>query len=120
MKTMVAAGDMQKELLKTAATGADYFMHDNADHRVTLLLQNTNATQNATVTLQAGDGMLAGRGDIAVTAAAGKTVAVPMSRAESARVKKLFGNDRGKVLVGTAVDAGGSVSAVMLAVISVA
>ncbi|MDR3552399.1 MAG: hypothetical protein P4L75_04670 [Clostridia bacterium] len=107
------------ELLSTAATGSDYFVPDNADHRVTLIIKNANSAQNATVTVMAGNGKLAACGNVAVSVSAGKTVAVPMSRLESARVKTLSGSDAGKVFVGSSVDTGGSLASLSLAVLSV-
>lgn len=119
IKSTVGLSSMSCEIAAAAATGTDYFLADNADQRLTLLVKNTNATQNATVAIAAGNGNLSGRGPVTVTVGAGKTAALPMSRAESARVKVLGGADSGKVFVNTTVDAGGTLSGVSLSVLSV-
>jgi hypothetical protein len=119
IKTIVDFSDISKEITLTPATGSDYFDLDNADQRVNLIVRNTNATQNTTITIKAGDGKLATKGDIVATVAAGKSIALPMSRLESARVKVTTGSDKGKVFVSSAVDAGGSLASVLVAVLSV-
>lgn len=117
--TQIGLDDTQGTLQLTPATGSDFFTLDNADQRVTLLIQNQN-TQAATVSLKAGDGLLASKGNYTVTAPAGGTAVVPMSRVDSARVKKLAGTDGEKVFLTTTVAPGGSLSSILLAVISVA
>ena len=119
VKSSVDISSMSCELQPTAATGADYFLADNSDSRLLLFVKNANASQNAAVTVKAGTGRLSTCGDIVLTVAAGKTAAVPMNRLESARVKVLSGADKGKVLVNTSVDSGGSLSSVSLFVLSV-
>ena len=119
IKTLVGFSDTGAELVFTVATGNDFIALDNADVRMTLIIKNTN-TQNASVTLKAGDGTLAGLGDAVIAAGGSKTIAVPFSRVESARVKVTQGTDRGKVMVASAVDAGGSLANLSIAVLSVA
>jgi hypothetical protein len=119
IKTIVDFSDISKEIILTPATNSDYFVLDNADQRVNLIVRNTNATQNATITVKAGDGKLGTKGDIVVTVVAGKSATLPMSRMESARVKVTIGSDKGKVFVSSAVDAGGSLASVLMAVLSV-
>ena len=116
--TFVGFGDTNEELVFTAVSGNDYITLDNADTRVAIILRNTN-TQNATVTLKAGDGMLSGLGDVSIAVGGSKTVAVPFARIESARVKHMQGEEKGKVLVVSAVDAGGSLANLSAAVLSV-
>lgn len=119
IKTFIAAGKTCAAVTFTAATGADYFVPDNADGRVALVIKNGNASQNAAVTLKAGDGALAPLGDVAIAVGAGQTVYAPLVRAETARVKLLRGADKGKVLVATAADTGGAVTNVGIGVVSV-
>lgn len=119
VKSEIGTQDAGGILTFAAATGSDYFTDDNADGRLTLLVRNTNASQSATVTLKAGDGSLSTRGDLSFPVVAGATAALPMARAESARVKVLGGANSGRVLVSTAVDSGGSVASVLYAVLSV-
>jgi hypothetical protein len=119
IKTIVDFSDISKEIILTPATNSDYFVLDNADQRVNLIVHNTNSTQNATITVKAGDGKLGIKGDIVVTVVAGKSATLPMSRMESARVKVTIGSDKGKVFVSSAVDAGGSLASVLMAVLSV-
>jgi hypothetical protein len=119
IKTIVDFSDTAKECVLTAATGSDYFVLDNADQRVTVIARNTNATQNATLTIKAGDGKLSSKGDLSIQVAAGKSAVIPMSRVESARVKVTAGSDKGKVFVNSAADAGGSLANVLVAVLSV-
>jgi hypothetical protein len=119
IKTIVDFSDISKECVLTAATSSDYFILDNADQRVNVIVRNTNATQNATITIKAGDGELGSKGDIIITVAAGKSAILPMSRMESARVKVTTGSDKSKVFVNSAVDAGGSLASVLIAVLSV-
>lgn len=119
IKTLVGFSDTSAELVFTTITGNDFIALDNADSRVMLVIKNTN-TQNAAVTLKAGDGTLAGLGDAVVTAGGSKTIAVPFSRVESARVKVMQGTNKGKVMVASTVDAGGSLANLSIAVLSVA
>jgi hypothetical protein len=118
MKTFIAFGKTSAAVTFTAATGTDYFVPDNADGRVALIIKNSN-TQSAAVTLKAGDGALAPLGDVKIAAGAGETVFLPLVRAETARVKVTTGADKGKVLVTTAVDTGGVISSVGIGVVSV-
>ena len=119
IKTTVGFSDMSGELVFTPVTGSDFILLDNADGRVSLIIRNTN-TQNATVTLKAGNGSIAGLGDVPIAAGGSKTVAVPFSRVESARVKVIAGENKGQVFVSSAVDAGGSLANLSIAVLSVA
>lgn len=118
LKTKIPFGTAGAAVTFTAATGTDYFVPDNADGRVTVLIKNAN-TQNATVSFKAGDGALAALGDVSVTVAAGATAFVPLARVETARVKTLTGENKGRVLVSTAVDAGGSLANVTFGIVSV-
>lgn len=118
LKTVVSFSETAAALTFTAATGSDYFTLDNADGRVTLLFANAGA-QTAGVVIQAGDGTLASLGGVAVTVEPGKTLAVPMARLASARVKRLSGDDRGKVVV-TSSMAGAAPAGLSAAVLSVA
>lgn len=118
VKSFVGFGDTGSALLFMPASGLDYFYADNADSRMTLLIRNSN-TQAATVTLKAGDGTLSPLGDVTVTVAGGQIYALPLCRAESARVKVLSGSGAGNVYVNTAVAAGGVVGAVSAALVSV-
>lgn len=86
VNTIIGHDKVGSALTFTAATGSDYFIPDNADLRLALIINNGN-TADATVTLKAGDGALSPLGDIKIAAPAGKTVFVPFVRAESARVK---------------------------------
>lgn len=118
IKSFVGFGDTSAELVFTTATGSDFLVLDNADGRVVLVIKNTN-TQNATVTLKAGDGTLAMLGDLNIAVGGAKTVAVPFTRVESARVKVTTGANKGKVLVTSTVEAGGSIANLSIAVLSV-
>lgn len=118
VKTSVAFGATGGALAFAPLTGQDFFRLDNADGRVTLLIRNGN-TQNATVTLCAGDGQLAPLGDVAVGVAGSQTVAVPLARVDSARVKLLTGDGRGTVQIRSTVDAGGALASLTAAVLSV-
>jgi hypothetical protein len=118
IKTLIPFGKTNAAVTFTAATGTDYFTPDNADGRVAVIIKNGN-TQGATVTFKAGDGGLSPLGDVPVTVGAGATVYVPLSRVESARVKVTTGANKGRVLVSTAVDAGGSVSNITIGIVSV-
>jgi hypothetical protein len=100
------------------ATGSDYFVPDNADDRVYLIIKNSNS-QNGTVTLKAGDGMLAPLGDVTVSVGGNQTVFVPLCRAETARVKVTSGTNKGDVFVTTSVETGGSLNNVSICVVSV-
>jgi hypothetical protein len=118
LKTFISFADLSGELALMSASGSDFFTLDNADHRLVLIAQNTNA-QAATVTLKAGDGSLSSMGDASVRVNGGKSAVIPLSRVESARIKRLDGDDKGKAFVVTAVDAGGGLSNVTLGVISI-
>lgn len=118
VKTFIPFSGQSGNLIFTAATGTDYFVCDNADQRMTLMIKNGNA-QNVTVTLKAGDGELSLLGDAVFTVGANTSAAVPISRVGSSRIKILSGSDSGKVMVSTAVDSGGSLGSVGLAVLSV-
>lgn len=120
VKTGIDFSDTAKEIVFTPSTGNDFLTADNADQRISLLVKNTNATQNATVTVKAGDGALASKGDAVVAVGAGKSVVLPMCRLESARVKVLTGASKGTVAVASSVDAGGNLSGVLLGAISIA
>lgn len=117
--TFISFGTVSAAVTFSSATGSDYFYPDNADGRVGVLIKNSNATQNAVITLKAGDGVLSSLGDIKVAVAAGATVYLPFVRAETARIKVTTGTDKGKVFVTTAVDAGGAVGSVGIGIISV-
>ena len=117
--TFINFGSVSTAVTFTAATGSDYFISDNADGRMGILIKNSNATQNAVVTIKAGDGALSSLGDIKVTVSADATAYVPLVRAETARVKVTTGPDKGKVFVTTAVDTGGVVGSVGIGIISV-
>lgn len=119
MKSVAGFPDVGKEITFASASGSDYFLLDNADQRVSLIVRNSNPTQNASVTIPAGDGELSLEGGITVSVGPGKTTAVPVSRLESARVKVLSGADKGKVFLNTAVDAGGSIASVFIGILSV-
>lgn len=117
-KTLVSFGTVGAALSFTALSGQDEFALDNADGRVTLLFRNGN-TQNAAVVLRAGDGRLAPLGDVTVTVAGSQTVAVPLSRVDSARVKHMADSGRGTVQLSATVESGGTVGNVAAAVLSV-
>lgn len=116
--TFIEFGELSAAVSFNAATGSDEFFPDNADGRVNLVIKNAN-TQSATVTLKAGDGPLASLGDVAITAAGGQTVFVPLSRVETARVKLITGTNKGKILVTTTVETGGTVGNVSIGIVSV-
>lgn len=117
-KTLISFSDLSGALDFSAASGSDYFICDNADQRMILIAENKN-TQNAALTLKAGDGELGLLGDAVFSIAGGTTRAVPLSRVGSSRIKVLGGADSGKVFVAAAVDAGGAVGSVNLAVLSI-
>lgn len=117
-KSNVSFCDTCAELTFTVVTGSDSIALDNADGRVTLVIKNAN-TQDAVVTLKAGNGSLSSLGDVAVPVSGGKIVAVPISRVDSARVKVLTGSNKGKMLVSSSVADGGALSGVSVAVLSV-
>lgn len=117
-KTFVPFGTTAAALSFTALTGQDGFVLDNADSRVTLLIRNGN-TQNAAVVLRAGDGQLASLGDVTVTVPGSQTVAVPISRVDSARVKHIADASRGTVQLSATVESGGSLGNLAVAVLSV-
>lgn len=116
--TFIPFSGVDAELVWTPLTGGDTVVIDNADQRMIFLMKNAD-TQNASVTLKAGDGSLGALGDAAFSVAGGKTFAVPLSRVGSARVKRLSGDGRGGMTVACTVDAGGAVGSVSMAVISV-
>lgn len=118
VKTLVGFKDMGASMTFTAMTGNDYFIPDNADQRVFLFVRNTN-TQNATVTLKAGNGILSPLGDVSVTVGGGQIAAMPLCRAETARVKIMNGTGQGQVAVMSAVDTGGNIANVSACVLSV-
>ena len=118
VKTLVPFSGASAALTFTPATGTDSIVLDNADGRMTLIIRNQNA-QNATVTLKAGDGALASLGDVVLSVPASQTVAVPFARVGSARVKQITGTEKGTVGIVTAVDSGGTVASVGMAVLSV-
>lgn len=120
LKSVAAFSDVAKELTSTAATGTDFFVDDNADQRVFVVLQNTDATHAATVVFKAGDGVLSAKGDVTVTVDATKTAIVPMTRIDSARVKITNGTDKGKIHVTESIASGGTLSDLLIAVVSVA
>lgn len=107
------------EVVFSALTGDDMFTLDNADQRVAFVFKNANTSQNATVTFKAGDGALSAEGDVSVAVGAGKTVAVPLVRLESARVKVLGGAKKGEIEIISAVDAGGTLANITAGVVSV-
>jgi hypothetical protein len=117
IKTFIPFSSLGAALTLNAASGSDYFTTDNADQRLTLVIQNGN-TQDATVTFGAGDGALSALGDVPVAVAGSTSVAVPFSRISSARVKVESGADKGRVLVTTAVETGGSIASVLIGIIS--
>jgi hypothetical protein len=116
--TFIEFGDFSSVVTFNPATGSDFFIPDNADGRVNVIIKNGN-TQNATVAIKAGDGMLAPLGDVNVLVGGGQTVFVPLCRVETARVKVTTGTNKGNVFVTTAVDAGGSLANVSIGVVSV-
>lgn len=116
-QTHISFGDTGAQLVFTPATGSDRFVPDNADGRVFLLARN-GGSGTATVTLKAGDGALSVLGDLSLAVAAGGVGVLPLSRAQSARVKVLTGAERGSVGVAVSVLAG-QVEDVSLAVLSV-
>ncbi len=115
--TFIAFDIVSSDIMFNVATGSDYFVPDNSDERVCLIIKNINS-QNATVSLKAGDGMLALLGDVTVSVAGGQTAYLPLCRAETARVKVTSGDDKGKVFVSESVDAGGSLANVSIGVVS--
>lgn len=117
-ETFIAFSDKSASVTFTPATGNDSFAAGNADSRIFILAENTGA-QAATVTLKAGDGPLSALGDVAAAVPAGAVVFLPLSRAESARVKLTSGQNHGSVVVATTVDSGGTVGNVGLAIVSV-
>ena len=118
IKSFIPFAEIGAELLFTPVSGSDYFIVDNADQRLTLVVRNTN-TQNATVTLAAGDGSLAPLGGSSFEVDGGKTFALPLSRVDSARIKVFGGADRGKAFVTSSVDAGGTLANLAIGIISV-
>lgn len=117
-KTSIPFGSKSAAITFTAATGTDYFEPQNADSRVSILIKNDN-TQSATITFKAGNGALSSLGDINITVAGGAQCFVPMARLESARVKVLSGEDKGRIILSTSVATGGTVGSVSFAVLSV-
>lgn len=117
-KTSVPFAAVGAALTFTPLTGQDDFVLDNADGRVTLLFRNGN-TQNASVTLCAGNGSLGSLGDVTVAVAGSQTVAVPLSRVDSARVKRIAGDGRGMAQLRSSVETGGAIGSVAAAVLSV-
>lgn len=115
--TKIPAGAVFGSVAYADATGADSFAADNADGRMVVLLKNTDAANAAAVVFKAGDGLLGGFGDVAVSVPANATVAVPVSRLASARVKNLTGANRGMVLLTETL---GTIANLKLAVLSVA
>lgn len=118
IKTYIPFGANSAQVTFTAASGADYFTADNSDSRIFLVAKNSNA-QSATVTIKAGDGALCALGNANFTVGPGAEIFIPMSRVESARVKILSGEDKGKIYVLTAAETGGAVGNVSIAVVSV-
>lgn len=119
LKTVIDFADTAKEVAFTQSSGLDFIVDDNADGRVMFFIKNGNA-QNATVTFKAGNGSLSALGDETISVGGGKTAAVPLCRLESARVKVMDGNDKGRILIGVAVDSGGSAASVSVGAVSVA
>lgn len=119
IESKIAVSAKSAEAVFTALTGDDRFSVGNADQRVTFLLKNANATQNASVVFKAGDGALSSEGDVTIAVGAGKLVAVPLARLESARVKSLGGGNRGGMEITSSVDAGGTLANVSLSAVSV-
>lgn len=117
VKTSVPFGSMSAAVTFTAATGNDYFVPDNADGRIGIIIKNSN-TVGATVTLKAGDGSLSPLGDIPIAVGAGETVYVPLVRAESARVKVTKGTNKGNIFISTTAEATGTVGNVGIGIIS--
>lgn len=117
-KTFIPFSAKSGELLLSASTGSETVTLDNADGRILILVKNQN-TQNAQVTFKAGDAALAALGDLTVPVGGGKTLVIPVSRLDSMRVKNLTGENRGKMVVTAAVDAGGSLANLFYGVISV-
>ena len=118
IKTLVRFSDISAETIFSPASGSDYIKLDNADTRLMLIIKNGN-TKNVTVKLKAGNGTLKELGDIVIIAEGSKTIAVPFSRIESARVKLITGENKGKVLIETEADIGASLESLLMAVISV-
>lgn len=116
-QTSIAFEDTGKQLSFTAATGDDRFALQNADGRMFLVVKN-GGSGTAAITIKAGDGALSALGDITLAVEAGGVGVVPLSRAQSARVKVLTGTQRGSAGVTVAVSAG-QVGDVALAVLSV-
>lgn len=120
VKSVVAFSDVGKEVAYTAASGTDYIVDDNADQRVIITMKNADTTHDATVLLKAGDGILSAKGDVSVTVPATKTIAVPLTRVDSARVKITNGADKGKIDVTESIASGGTLSNLTIGVISIA
>lgn len=119
ISTFIDFSQLSAELTFTPCSGIDDLLLDNADSRMILLIKNTNAL-GATVTIKKGDGILSPLGDIIIPVSSGKTVAVPFSRVESARVKLITGDSKGKVLIESSIDGEGSITDISLAVLSIA
>lgn len=97
-KTLVGPADTGKALTFTATTGSDYIVADNADQRMSIMIQNGSA-QAASFTLQAGNGCRAAAGGVTVTVPAAGAYVLPMTSVDSARVKYVSGVNAGKILI---------------------
>lgn len=95
--TKIAKSGISGAVTFAAATGDDSFLDDNADGRMTVLLENTDASNAATVVFKAQDGLFGNLGDLAVSVPAATTAAVPLANLESARVKNIAGATKGYV-----------------------
>lgn len=108
VKTLVNPSDIGKAETLTSATASDYIVCDNADQRMLLALVNAD-TFPAVFTLKAGNGHRAAAGDVAITIPASSTYILPMTSVDSARVKNISGDNKGKILT-TAATSGGTLN----------
>lgn len=117
-KTLIPFDEAAQAVGFSAATGDDCFIPDNSDGRISILVKNGN-TQDAVIALKAGDGALSALGDVSVTVPGGAQYFIPLERIETARVKVMSGDDKGKIFISTSVATGGDVTKVSLAAVSV-
>lgn len=123
VKTTIATTDISKTLVYTAASGTDYIVDNVPDDRTYIFARNTDPSHAATIVFAAGDGTQALLGPVTVTVAAGAAIVVPMSNLESARVKLLAdaansGANKGNIVVTESIASGGTLSLLLIAVVT--
>jgi hypothetical protein len=121
--TVLTKSDLQKVIAMTAVITASnndtIALGAFPDQRVGIIIQNTDASHDATVIFSAGDGILALEGAVTVLVPATKTVFVPLVNLETARILNTFGSNanKGMIIVNTTIATGGAIGDVTFGIV---